>query len=31
MSLVCDVTLSRDQREVSVNVGYWTVFCVSGG
>ena len=29
MLLVCNVTLPGDQREVWVDVGYWTIFFVS--
>ena len=29
MLLVCNVILPYDQREVWVDVGYWTIFCVS--
>ena len=29
MILVCKVTLPCDQREVWVDVGYWTILCVS--
>ena len=31
MILVCEVTLPCDQREVWVDVGYWTILCVSDG
>ena len=31
MFLVCSVALSCNQREVWVDVGYWTMFCVSDG